>query len=104
MSNVLTLLFLIFLQIRSNFAEKLLKIVRETDHHMRKTDKSQAAQDNVNKGHPALEFIKHVCAVLILDQNVQHDIRVMTVQEFLIGYFIIIMGYLVIIIYYVLFN
>lgn len=29
-----------------------------------------------HKGDPALEFIKHVCAVLALDQNVQHDILV----------------------------
>ncbi|XP_071730284.1 DNA polymerase epsilon catalytic subunit A-like [Rutidosis leptorrhynchoides] len=65
-------------QIRTNFSGKLLKIVRETDHHMRKTGKSQAVQDNtMNKGNPALEFIKHVCAVLLLDQYVQHDIRIL---------------------------
>ena len=29
-----------------------------------------------NKGDAALEFIKHVCAVLALDQNVQHDVLV----------------------------
>lgn len=27
-------------------------------------------------GDPALEFIKHVCAVMALDQTVQHDILV----------------------------
>lgn len=34
---------------------------------------------NVSKGGAALEFIKHVCAVLALDQNVQHDILVIFV-------------------------
>lgn len=31
---------------------------------------------NTLTGDAALEFIKHVCAVLALDQNVQHDILV----------------------------
>jgi DNA polymerase epsilon subunit 1 len=29
-----------------------------------------------HKGDPALEFIKHVCAVLALDQHVQHEVLV----------------------------
>ncbi|XP_024985920.1 DNA polymerase epsilon catalytic subunit A-like isoform X2 [Cynara cardunculus var. scolymus] len=73
-------------QIRSHFTDKLLRIVCDTVLHMRGTGKSQAAQDNSSgnstienayKGDPALEFIKHVCAVLVLDQNVQHDILIM---------------------------
>lgn len=35
---------------------------------------------SVNKGDAALEFIKHVCAVLALDQNVQHDVLVIFVS------------------------
>ncbi|GKE17902.1 DNA polymerase epsilon catalytic subunit A [Tanacetum coccineum] len=46
--------------------------------HMRKIGKPQEAQDNNGyKGDPALEFIKIVCAVLILDKNVLHDIQIM---------------------------
>lgn len=44
-----------------------------------KAENSQHRPDgnSVHTGDPALEFIKHVCAVLALDQNVQHDILVM---------------------------
>lgn len=34
---------------------------------------------DLHKGDAALEFIKHVCAVLALDQNVQHDVLVILV-------------------------
>ncbi|KAL4591685.1 hypothetical protein LXL04_004655 [Taraxacum kok-saghyz] len=54
--------------IKSYFTEKLLKIVHETG--------KCKGHDSVYKGDPALEFIKHVCAVLVLDQNVQHDILI----------------------------
>ncbi|KAJ9554747.1 hypothetical protein OSB04_009361 [Centaurea solstitialis] len=70
-------------QIRSHFTDKLLRIVCDTAHHMKGKGKSQdnssgnAATENLYKGDPALEFIKHVCAVLVLDQNVQHDILIM---------------------------
>lgn len=62
-------------QISNYFTEKLLKIVRDTLHH----SKGHNRQDNGSVGFgctrdPALEFIKHVCAVLSLDQNIQHDI------------------------------
>ncbi|KAI3783594.1 hypothetical protein L1987_42678 [Smallanthus sonchifolius] len=53
-------------QIKSHFTRKLLNIVSDTVHHMREKGKSHA-----------LEFIKLVCAVLELDQNVQHDIWIM---------------------------
>jgi hypothetical protein len=36
--------------------------------------------DKIHKGDAALEFIKHVCAVLALDQNVQHDVLVILVH------------------------
>ncbi|KAL7170453.1 hypothetical protein ACSBR2_035349 [Camellia fascicularis] len=39
--------------------------------------------NNTNMGDPALEFIKHVYAVLALDQNVQHDILVSHVSNIL---------------------
>ncbi|PSR89873.1 DNA polymerase epsilon catalytic subunit A like [Actinidia chinensis var. chinensis] len=73
-------------QISSYFADKLLRIVRDTILHMKGISKSGANQhisdgipiaNNIPMGDSALEFIKHVCAVLALDQNVQHDILVM---------------------------
>ncbi|KAM7522501.1 hypothetical protein LguiA_012403 [Lonicera macranthoides] len=74
-------------QISSYFMDKLLRIVRDTTLHMKGMSKSQKAQNisfgnpqpvsNIQTGDPALEFIKHVCAVLALDRNVQHDILIM---------------------------
>ncbi|GFZ17795.1 DNA polymerase epsilon catalytic subunit [Actinidia rufa] len=73
-------------QISSYFADKLLRIVCDTILHMKGISKSGANQhisdgipiaNNIPMGDSALEFIKHVCAVLALDQNVQHDILVM---------------------------
>ncbi|XP_026665327.2 DNA polymerase epsilon catalytic subunit A isoform X2 [Phoenix dactylifera] len=72
-------------QISNYFTEKLLRIVRDTLHHFKGRNKidnnesayhglSQSTDSRVHKGDAALEFIKHVCAVLALDQNVQHDI------------------------------
>ncbi|KAM0016354.1 putative DNA-directed DNA polymerase [Helianthus debilis subsp. tardiflorus] len=53
-------------QIESYFTHKLLKIVSAIVLHVREKGKSHA-----------LELIKHVCAVLELDQNVQPEIQVM---------------------------
>lgn len=39
-------------------------------------DDQQSLPSNVHKVDAALEFIKHVCAVFSLDQNVQHDVLV----------------------------
>ncbi|KAL5555227.1 hypothetical protein UlMin_037463 [Ulmus minor] len=70
-------------QISSYFTEKLLGIVRDTILHMKELSRSEnepglsQPSTNVHKGDAALEFIKHVCAVLALDQNVQHDVLVM---------------------------
>ncbi|KAF5727520.1 DNA polymerase epsilon catalytic subunit A [Tripterygium wilfordii] len=72
-------------QISSYFTDKLLDIVRDTVHHMKgmnrfETDqptKTGMLQPSLHKGDAALEFIKHVCAVLALDHNVQHDVLVM---------------------------
>lgn len=36
----------------------------------------EQAAPHPHKGDAALEFIKHVCAVLALDLNVQHDVLV----------------------------
>lgn len=76
------------LQISTYFTEKLLGIVREI-LHMKVLNGSQKSDQqsehrvhqfssNVKQGDAALEFIKHVCAVLALDQNVQHDVLVIT--------------------------
>ncbi|XP_057955577.1 DNA polymerase epsilon catalytic subunit A-like [Malania oleifera] len=73
-------------QISSYFTDKLLRIVRDTVLHIKGSNKSE--NDNLPDGHQrlsgnkhtgdaALEFIKHVCAVMALDQNVQHFILVM---------------------------
>ncbi|XP_010242612.1 PREDICTED: DNA polymerase epsilon catalytic subunit A-like [Nelumbo nucifera] len=74
-------------QISSYFTDKLLRIVRDTVFHFRGVNKSenddashgvpQVVGSDIHKGDAALEFIKHVCAALALDHNVQHDILVM---------------------------
>ncbi|EXB53718.1 DNA polymerase epsilon catalytic subunit A [Morus notabilis] len=74
-------------QISSYFTEKLLGIVRDTILHMKELSQSEnekftspvmtQVSSKASKGDAALEFIKHVCAVLSLDQNVQHDVLVM---------------------------
>ena len=79
-------IFINILQISSYFTDKLLGIVRDTILHMKgmsKTENDQSISsglpqfaDKTHKGDAALEFIKHVCAVLALDQNVQHDVLV----------------------------
>ncbi|XP_021832845.1 DNA polymerase epsilon catalytic subunit A-like isoform X1 [Prunus avium] len=74
-------------QISSYFTDKLLGIVHDTILHMKELNKSvdghhtspglpQLAGD-IHKGDAALEFIKHVCGVFSLDQNVHHDVMVM---------------------------
>ncbi|KAK8513325.1 hypothetical protein V6N12_052522 [Hibiscus sabdariffa] len=69
-------------QISSYFTEKLLGIVRDIVLHMKgmsgsgKVDQ-QSTHKVANKGDAALEFIKHVCAVLALDHSVQHDVLVL---------------------------
>ncbi|KAG6779745.1 hypothetical protein POTOM_016140 [Populus tomentosa] len=74
-------------QIGTHFTDKLLGIARDTVLHMKGINKSENGQQislgiqqpaGMNrKGDPALEFIKHVCAVLALDQHVQHEVLVM---------------------------
>ncbi|GAV76364.1 LOW QUALITY PROTEIN: DNA_pol_B domain-containing protein/DNA_pol_B_exo1 domain-containing protein/DUF1744 domain-containing protein [Cephalotus follicularis] len=72
--------------ISSEFTDKLLDIVRDIGLHMKGMNElvndhvSQGTPQlsgKINRGGPALEFIKHVCAVLALDYNVQHDVLVM---------------------------
>ncbi|KAF5789801.1 putative DNA-directed DNA polymerase [Helianthus annuus] len=58
--------FIYILQIESYFTHKLLKIVSAIVLQVREKGKSHA-----------LELIKHVCAVLELDQNVQPEIQIM---------------------------
>uniref|UniRef100_J3LD65 DNA polymerase epsilon catalytic subunit n=1 Tax=Oryza brachyantha TaxID=4533 RepID=J3LD65_ORYBR len=68
-------------QISNYFADKLLRIVSDILHHFKGKGKSESVEHanqepdpHTHKGDAALEFIKHICAVLALDQNVQHDI------------------------------
>ncbi|XP_052142333.1 DNA polymerase epsilon catalytic subunit A-like isoform X1 [Oryza glaberrima] len=68
-------------QISNYFADKLLRIVSDILHHFKGKGKSESVEltnrepdPHTHKGDAALEFIKHICAVLALDQNVQHDI------------------------------
>lgn len=62
------------MQIRSHFSVKLHKIVDEIMNRKLVLDKERD---------PTLEFIKHVFAVLCLDQNVQYDILVSSVITFI---------------------
>ncbi|KAK6936184.1 DNA polymerase epsilon, catalytic subunit A, C-terminal [Dillenia turbinata] len=72
-------------QVSSYFTGKLLRIVEDTILHVngmnktenRLSDGPQQHSGKIQTGDAALDFIKHVCAVLALDQTVQHDILVM---------------------------
>jgi len=71
-------------QISSYFADKLLGIVHDIGLHMKGVSRSQNNQGmspgpELHRGDAALEFIKHVCAVLALDQSVQHEVLVIIV-------------------------
>ncbi|KAL0390635.1 UNVERIFIED_CONTAM: DNA polymerase epsilon catalytic subunit A [Sesamum calycinum] len=73
-------------KIGTDFTDKLLKIVCDPSLHMKgrskcqsdnvSTGSSQSLKD-IHKGDSALDFIKYVCAVLALDQKVQHEVLVM---------------------------
>lgn len=72
-------LLCLFQQISTYFTDKLLGIVRDTILHMKSTSASENDHQigsKCLKGDAALEFIKHICAVLVLDQSVQHDVLV----------------------------
>lgn len=71
------------MQISNYFADKLLRTVSDILHHFKGKNKHELdepangeSDPHTHKGDAALEFIKHICAVLVLDQNVQHDILV----------------------------
>ncbi|CAJ1979167.1 unnamed protein product [Sphenostylis stenocarpa] len=69
-------------QISSYFADKLLGIVHDISLHMKGMSRSENNQSissgpDIHRGDAALEFIKHVCAVLALDQSVQHEVLVL---------------------------
>lgn len=49
----------------------------QSDHNV--SAGSSQSLNNIHKGDSALDFIKYVCAVLALDQKVQHEVLVMTV-------------------------
>lgn len=75
-------------KIGSYFTDKLLKIVcdprlctkesssRDSNPENISKDNQQSSQ-GIRKGDPLLEFIKYVCAVLALDQRVQHEVLIM---------------------------
>lgn len=76
------------MQIASYFTDKLLRVVRDVQRHMnaRRDEEDSEAQlsrqfpklagSHLVMTDPALEFIKHVCAVLALDNRVQHNVMV----------------------------
>ncbi|MED6160430.1 hypothetical protein PIB30_051460 [Stylosanthes scabra] len=74
-------------QISSYFTDSLLRIVRDIVVHMKGASRSEddpnsssglpQIEGDPHRGDASLEFIKHVCAVLALDQSVQHDVLVM---------------------------
>lgn len=74
------------LQISSYFSKSLFTIVREITHHSKGTKRLQSDEELLqvdpqltglaHTEDVALEFIKHICAVLAMDQNVQHDVLV----------------------------
>ena len=83
------------MQISTYFADKLLRTVSDILHHFKGKSKSELdepasreSDPHTHKGDAALEFIKHICAVLALDQNVQHDILVNLLLEPLNLYFL----------------
>ncbi|KAK4492254.1 hypothetical protein RD792_003057 [Penstemon davidsonii] len=74
-------------KIRSDFTDRLLKIVCDPSINIKAKNKSQSdhniasgslqSPNNIHKGDYALDFIKYVCAVLALDQKVQHEVLIM---------------------------
>ncbi|TKY67092.1 DNA polymerase epsilon catalytic subunit A [Spatholobus suberectus] len=73
-------------QISSYFTHKLLGIVHDIGLHMKGMSRSEnnpsislglPQMGDVHRGDAALEFIKHVCAVLALDQSVQHEVLIL---------------------------
>lgn len=76
-------------QIASYFTDKLLRVVRDVQRHInaRRDEEDSEAQlsrqfpklagSHLVMTDPALEFIKQVCAVLALDNRVQHNVMVM---------------------------
>lgn len=68
----------VVLQINSHFSDKLLGVIRDMVVHTKSIDRSKKNEQSSEKqrGDATLEFIKHTCAVLALDQTVQHDVLV----------------------------
>ncbi|GAB2214864.1 hypothetical protein Drorol1_Dr00019229 [Drosera rotundifolia] len=74
-------------QISSYFSGRLFRIIQNITHHSKGMKKPESdlrlshvnthVDGDVHTGDIALEFIKHVCAALALDQTVQHDVLVM---------------------------
>lgn len=56
-----------------------MKGVSNAENDLHTSSGLQQFTDKTHKGDAGLEFIKHVCAVLALDENVQHDVLVILV-------------------------
>lgn len=56
-----------------------MKVLNNSQKNQETPDANSQPYSHVEKGDPALEFIKHVSAVLALDQNVQHEVLVLNV-------------------------
>lgn len=70
--QLLTLLFI--LQFKSDFRDRLFKVV--CDPHLQTEGRNKSGSIPSDS---ALDFIKYVCAVLALDQKVQHEVLVRTI-------------------------
>ncbi|KAK7262191.1 hypothetical protein RJT34_29753 [Clitoria ternatea] len=67
-------------QISGHFTHELLRIVRLIGLHIKESRSENSfpqLMGDAHRGAADLEFIKHVCAVLALDQSVQHDVLVL---------------------------
>lgn len=90
-SNLIDLNFEFVVQISSYFTGKILGIIRDSIHHMKRIIRSESDKQNSNeilqpagtiqKVDAALEFIKHICAIFSLDQSVQHDVLVILIYS-----------------------
>ncbi|KAK7271283.1 hypothetical protein RJT34_27054 [Clitoria ternatea] len=68
-------------QINSHFTHELLRLVHLIGLHIKEMSRSENSlpqlTGDAHRGDGALEFIKRVCAVLALDQSVEHDVLVL---------------------------
>lgn len=86
-NSYMTLSIILVLQIETDFTDKLLKIVCDPSLRKKERNKSDSMtigslqSVNAQTGDSALDFIKYVCAVLALDQRVQHEVLVKDISN-----------------------